>query len=119
MAITSLLVFIAIFGETRLGPEDFNPTDFLFETVGARAGEMVTITSQGDSGKSSLWMDTETGQLCSTTKAVRFRGDTVEITTTVHTITDTAGSFDSSTHPQITVETITKQEYFKRKLAGE
>lgn len=94
-----------------MGPEDFNPTDFLFETAGARAGEMVAITSQGDSGKSSLWMDTETGQLCSTVKAIRLRGDMVEITIT--------GRFDSSTHPKITVETITKQEYFKRKLAGE
>jgi hypothetical protein len=87
--------------------------------MGSTAEETVNIVLKGEGGKSSLWMDPETGQLCSIVRNIRFRESMVEITTTTQTLTDPDGTFNNSTNPQVTVEKITKQEYFKRKLAGE
>lgn len=69
-------------------------------------------------GRSSLWLNSADHQIYSVNKKITMTEDSVTICTTTTRVMTEANNSPVFT-PVINSITVTKQEYFKRKLAGE
>lgn len=78
--------------------------------------KLVVSVGRQNVGRSSIWVDTANNRIYSIQKEITTTEDTVTICTTTTPMVINACDVRD---PVINTVTLTKKEYFKRKLAGE
>lgn len=110
MVTMSRLAFIVIFGEIRLE----------LDNEGYPSTEMCIFTGRERVGRSSLWINPDDNRVYSVRREKIVTEDLVTIRITTLPIFASRNSNALATEPaHIETTTMTKQEYFKRRLAGE